>query len=177
MLSCFASYVCFSFASNQICILAFCDVDMSAYLILCSQDMKSKFHLAKAKHEANIHETQMKSLMQDAYNQHTIMKHKAAAAAAASASHAAVAEGDDEDSVSANSMSPHLSMHSTRGQEAGRGRHPKVQEVWTSILIKFLSSKNHIRQILNHMMCVYRQLTGSKRCLLTRLRLSLTPTS
>jgi hypothetical protein len=74
--------------------------------------MKAKFHSVKTKHIAKSNEAQIKLLKQDADNQHAILTKK-----------------QSSDFVSANSMSPHLSMHSTRGQEAGRGRHIKVQPV------------------------------------------------
>mmetsp|Transcript_50773 Transcript_50773/g.106098 ORF Transcript_50773/g.106098 Transcript_50773/m.106098 type:complete len:184 (-) Transcript_50773:344-895(-) len=74
------------------------------------QAMKAKFHSVKSKHIARTNEAQVKLLKQDAENQHAILSKK-----------------QSSDFVSANSMSPHLSMHSTRGQEAGRGRHIKVQ--------------------------------------------------
>jgi hypothetical protein len=77
------------------------------------QDVKVKFHTTQLKHHGKISDAQMKLLRQDAANQHEILSKKTA--------------DTDTDDVSAASMSPHLSMHSTRGQEAGRGRHLKVQ--------------------------------------------------
>jgi hypothetical protein len=79
------------------------------------QDVKVKFHTTQLKHHGKISDAQMKLLRQDAANQHEILSKKTA--------------DTDTDDVSAASMSPHLSMHSTRGQEAGRGRHLKVQAV------------------------------------------------
>ncbi len=86
------------------------------------QAMKAKFHSVKSKHIAKANEAQVKLLKQDAENQHAIMSKK-----------------QSSDFVSANSMSPHLSMHSTRGQEAGRGRHIKVQAVSVDLVRDFTS--------------------------------------
>eukprot|EP00961_Rhodomonas_salina_P197026 2659274-Rhodomonas_salina.2 len=83
--------------------------------------MAHKFNRVKAKHIAKEHDEQIKALQQDADNQKAIMKRK---------------HGGAE--VQAASMSPHLSMHATRGQMAAgaRGRHAaavKAQSIATSV--------------------------------------------
>ena len=110
------AYLCKSFEVLRIELERHCKHNQSIF-----QDIKgnvAKFHTVKLKHEGKVSEAQMRILKQDAENQHAILSKKASS----------------NDVVSANSMSPHLSMHSTRGQEAGRGRHLKVQAVSTEIL-------------------------------------------
>ncbi|EKX39490.1 hypothetical protein GUITHDRAFT_154432 [Guillardia theta CCMP2712] len=66
------------------------------------ESMKHRFETVKAKHIARQHGVSAETLKKDAENQQHIAR-----------SH--------HSDVEAASMSPHLSMHSTRGQEAGRG--------------------------------------------------------
>ena len=110
----------FNLCEALISALIVCIMAQEDFLRLFCQDIKVKFHTVKLKHQGKVSDAQMKLLKQDAENQHAILSKKSASA----------------DDVSAASMSPHLSMHSTRGQEAGRGRHVKVQAV--SCFLPFL---------------------------------------
>eukprot|EP00960_Hanusia_phi_P018857 555155-Hanusia_phi.AAC.2 len=67
------------------------------------ESMKHRFEAVKAKHIARQHGISVDTLNKDAEQQHTL------------------ARAHRHSDVEAASMSPHLSMHSTRGQEAGRG--------------------------------------------------------
>mmetsp|Transcript_9622 Transcript_9622/g.22822 ORF Transcript_9622/g.22822 Transcript_9622/m.22822 type:complete len:193 (+) Transcript_9622:122-700(+) len=80
--------------------------------------MAHKFNRVKAKHIAKEHDEQIKALQQDADNQKAIMKRK---------------HGGAE--VQAASMSPHLSMHATRGQMAAgaRGRHAAAVKAQSTV--------------------------------------------
>ncbi len=129
------------------------------YLLRCDFDrisqqaMKAKFHSVKSKHIAKANEAQVKLLKQDAENQHAIISKK-----------------QSSDFVSANSMSPHLSMHSTRGQEAGRGRHIKVQPV-SSCSVMDCTSERKLTRLHDRLRM------ASKPCPQTKLHLFSKPMS
>ena len=108
--------------------------------------MKHRFETVKAKHIARQHGVSVEALKNDAENQQHIAR-----------SH--------HSDVEAASMSPHLSMHSTRGQEAGRGMHGRrgkfqqvisfsLSYVWFHLLLVFLSNRPSLCRVrMAHRSC------------------------